>query len=378
MGAIRLTAQDQARLVDAQRLLLSPLTEPGIEQWQLRCNRAVRDFIGADHSVFSLPIDPSRPPPQVTNDVDPALPDRLRTYLRAGAGSYYSSPDPYLERVHKKRVDGGTGAYHLDFLLSPQKQRASDVMNDVFFPAGLTVMVGLSMPLHDRPEATQFFGYERREDAERHAPVVEKLALLVPAFVAGIRESLRWHDRPGPVAAQLDVVDQPMALYGQDGRLLHRNRALEAVLLDDPESERLGRAMDDLANDFQQRSHGPKRAQHPVSTAVERRLDTREGSYRLWGVYTRSPLDARGRIIVQLERAGPQLPDPATLTERHGLTEREAEVALLMAQGQSDKGLARRLDISWHTARTHARNVLSKLDLSSRAQVALALLRREI
>lgn len=53
------------------------------------------------------------------------------------------------------------------------------------------------------------------------------------------------------------------------------------------------------------------------------------------------------------------------------ITPRERVIAGLLAQGLSNREIARRLSITERTARTHVSNVLSKLGLSSRTQVAL-------
>ena len=72
--------------------------------------------------------------------------------------------------------------------------------------------------------------------------------------------------------------------------------------------------------------------------------------------------------------AGPALPSPEALRARHGLTRREAEVALLLAEGASNADLAARLFISPHTARHHTEQVFGKLGLTSRKALALRLL----
>lgn len=53
------------------------------------------------------------------------------------------------------------------------------------------------------------------------------------------------------------------------------------------------------------------------------------------------------------------------------LTPREREILILVAQGKSNRDIARALTISERTARTHVSNVLTKLDLASRTQAAL-------
>lgn len=52
------------------------------------------------------------------------------------------------------------------------------------------------------------------------------------------------------------------------------------------------------------------------------------------------------------------------------LSEREREVLALMAEGQSNKLIARTLDLSPHTVKRHVANILTKLALDSRTQAA--------
>jgi non-specific serine/threonine protein kinase len=53
-----------------------------------------------------------------------------------------------------------------------------------------------------------------------------------------------------------------------------------------------------------------------------------------------------------------------------GLTEREREVAVLVAMGKSNHEIAEELVVSDRTAATHVSNILNKLNFSSRAQIA--------
>ncbi len=53
------------------------------------------------------------------------------------------------------------------------------------------------------------------------------------------------------------------------------------------------------------------------------------------------------------------------------LTAREHEVLVLLAEGLSNREIARRLSISERTARTHVSNILDKLGVRSRTQAAL-------
>ncbi|MBI5568202.1 MAG: tetratricopeptide repeat protein [Chloroflexi bacterium] len=53
-----------------------------------------------------------------------------------------------------------------------------------------------------------------------------------------------------------------------------------------------------------------------------------------------------------------------------GLTAREREVAVLVAQGKSNRDIAAELVVSEHTVATHVSHILSKLEFDTRAQVA--------
>jgi len=96
-------------------------------------------------------------------------------------------------------------------------------------------------------------------------------------------------------------------------------------------------------------------------------------------------VDAMGRRVVR-ERAAasPAAPVPAAepdasrLTPQQvmsacGLTLRQAEVALLIAEGRSNPEIAERLGISRFTARNHAEQILARLKIDSRWQVARSL-----
>ena len=58
------------------------------------------------------------------------------------------------------------------------------------------------------------------------------------------------------------------------------------------------------------------------------------------------------------------------------LTEREADVLRLLAQGHSNKDIARHLHVVEDTVKSHVRHILSKLGLQSRTQAALYAIRQ--
>ena len=79
-----------------------------------------------------------------------------------------------------------------------------------------------------------------------------------------------------------------------------------------------------------------------------------------------------------LSSASLALPRPRPLTPRRaikqafsGLTVREREVALLIANGRSNREIAERLVVGNRTVEVHVSNILSKLGFTSRAQIAV-------
>ena len=96
-------------------------------------------------------------------------------------------------------------------------------------------------------------------------------------------------------------------------------------------------------------------------------------------------VDAMGRRVVRERLAAQPAPaapvsaaDTSLLTPQRvmdacGLTLRQAEVALLIAEGRTNPEIAERLGISRFTARNHAEQILARLKVESRWQVARAL-----
>jgi DNA-binding response OmpR family regulator len=68
--------------------------------------------------------------------------------------------------------------------------------------------------------------------------------------------------------------------------------------------------------------------------------------------------------------------DDAALRERYGLTDRQAAVARLIAEGCTNAEIAERLRLSFFTARNHAEQVMAKLGVPNRSSVAPMLVER--
>lgn len=81
-----------------------------------------------------------------------------------------------------------------------------------------------------------------------------------------------------------------------------------------------------------------------------------------------------GHVLLQPEVAGALLSDDQSgggTGRGPSLTEREREVLGLIADGRSNREIARALVLSEKTVKTHVSNILMKLDVSDRTQAAL-------
>jgi two-component system nitrate/nitrite response regulator NarL len=63
--------------------------------------------------------------------------------------------------------------------------------------------------------------------------------------------------------------------------------------------------------------------------------------------------------------------NPAPSPEKEKLTPRERETMVCVARGESNKEIARNLNVAESTVKIHVQNILKKLSLSSRVQIAV-------
>jgi len=79
----------------------------------------------------------------------------------------------------------------------------------------------------------------------------------------------------------------------------------------------------------------------------------------------------RGNLVLPQDLAVKLMQPQPAVAALDQLTERETDVLRLLAQGQSNQEIARSLNISATTVRSHVSNILMKLGVSNRTQAAL-------
>ncbi len=73
------------------------------------------------------------------------------------------------------------------------------------------------------------------------------------------------------------------------------------------------------------------------------------------------------KLVMQFRSGQNQAPS----TEKEKLTPRERETMVCLARGESNKEIARHLDVAESTVKIHVQNILKKLNLTSRVQIAV-------
>lgn len=367
--SLHLTATDVARCEAVSRTLLAPLAAPSVDDWRREVGRTLRDLFRVDHVLFGLPGTDGY---FFCDDLDRGS---VRTFTRLvleAAAPEGPSPDPYLTTLFEQRRRRGIRVYDTrmaDALVGEPHER-STIYNEVFVPNRIGNFLALNTPVPDG-EARLGLGYARTS-AE---PFGDSAVMLLTAFVPALKAGVEALARTAAHRAALDGLHEALLVVDASARELHRNAALTRLLDADAERERVLGEARFLARRLATMAL-PSAAPAPFVQPA-REVQTTHARYRLRGTLLAPGLfSASEAVLVAAEpvASGPSLPPAETLRARFGLTRREAEVALLVAEGISNDAIADRLFISTHTARHHTENALAKLGLGSRKGLALRLM----
>ena len=78
-----------------------------------------------------------------------------------------------------------------------------------------------------------------------------------------------------------------------------------------------------------------------------------------------------GKLVAQFRAQPAQATAADAPGERARLTARERDIVQCLARGESNKEIARNLDVAESTVKIHVQNILKKLNLTSRVQIAV-------
>lgn len=351
---------------NAQRALLSPLRdEDATEDWWARVAREVAGVMEASHA-YAFRIGPETDGLGAWS-LDDAFFRVSETFLEQKQSEWDpGDPPPMPLRVHHVRRQNGSGVYHEREIVSREEVEASPYFQEVCRPHGILNTTGMSVPIPGG-EVAVCVAFSSEEAPGFQARASRRLALLLPAFEAGLRHWRRLDEHRDRMGQVIDTIEEPLALVATDGTERHRNPALCRLLEEEPRREELVSALRAFAVD---------ESASPISGGPlcesTRRIELATSAYVLRSTFLRGREKGIGSLLVSVTRQSP-FPTVRALRDRFGLTDRQAEVALLLGRGLSNKAVAEELMISPNTVRRHVRAVLLKLGLSSRAAVAYTL-----
>jgi DNA-binding CsgD family transcriptional regulator/PAS domain-containing protein len=333
MSLLGLSSRELVQFAEATTTLLAPRRFHRLDDWRRAGRKAVAALIGARRSVSVLPL-----AGEPVLEGDRAVMRVIATYAARAART-----ESYAQFARR---------------------------HGLFDQLSLTVDIGVRGPR--MPPAALLFFHAAALPSKTRVRRVAILRLLLPAFRAGVAMCQDASRRNASFLELLESWSDGAAIFDLDGRLLHQNPAFSQMLGSDPESTRLAAAVartaDVLNRETRPRASIPGR--DAGSDRHAQQVRTKTAAYVIRGTYLAPDLvGGSDSVLVFVNRLA-----TATLTrqELHGrfhLTEREMDVARLLAEGQSNAALAQNLGISVHTARRHVEHVLTKLGAHSRAAV---------
>jgi DNA-binding CsgD family transcriptional regulator len=300
-----------------------------------------------------------------SEDVDSSTLRSLRTWFEPiSPEGHLVMADPVVNEWNQRRRRSGLQVYTRDLIdrVIENRVRESPYVNEALIPNRIQFWQGVYGKGVAGSEAILWVSYNRPESRVFGEGTVDVLSVLAPAFQAGLEALTRLETARGA----LHDLAHPLLVFDLSGREIHRSPALGRILTSQAAAPVIARARS-MAREFAGAlPTGAPSAGPPSCSVAPVRAGDEEYLLRVTllpeALFSSGPALA----VLILPRKPAVLPDPATLQARHGLTPREADVALLLATGATRDRIARELGISPHTARAHTEKVFLKLGVSTR------------
>ena len=377
---LTLSAAEQARLAATARALLSPLDSASVDSWRARVLARLAGLLEADGAGFLLPVPDGSPytlhglPDEFGREYLAADPDRAALEAVRSEGDGVWNTRLLGERLGLAMPDGW---FALDSYRSfYARYGIRDGIGFVAFPpsrptrepaGGADGDVGAAvLTCFKETFGTELFG-------DRGLAI---LRLLLPALEAGVAARVRLAGQMLMLERAFDAAGHGIAVHAPDGRRLYANRACTRLLEREEDPERLRRAVEvGVRSVATLTGTGTAAALEDLGVA-SREVRTAEARYRVRinllrdeGLFTGGSV-----ILATIERLTPETPTAEALQERWELTPQQSRVALLLAQGESNRAIAGAMGLEPTTTRHYTEKVFRKLGVHSRAEAAAKIL----
>jgi DNA-binding CsgD family transcriptional regulator len=368
-----LTDGQLRKIRELQELLVTPLRFPTSKAWSEAVQQVATDLFSVERSLVVLPVVSGKLLVHSLNlgaDTQEGL-EKALVGTGPEVNRYY---DPLLNRAMGRLAAAGVEVWNREIAGRISRVKLEEMPRfypEVVDPGRLEGMLAMG---HSLPEGRAMLQVlpDSGESTAFGSDAVDVFRLLLPAFKAGCRAHALTTRRRDRLRASLDLLEEGTAVY-RAGAERYRNRALDQLLAAEEREGELLAAMARCSEQLVQSLQAPGVIEGPQVASTE--VTTPTNRYRIAASHLEGGSAGRPTtVLVVVRPAVPPLPDQELLQERYGLTARQAEVAVLLARGGSNREIAERLVISPHTARHHAQRVLEKVGAKSRKALALHLL----
>ena len=350
-------------------VLLSPLDFPTSAAWREAIATHLQALLAVDSVTTVLQL-PGSPLVQTVGNVPQGILGQYATH-------YHQKSE--LDQLRLRR---GLRTWTRFSLVDRATFLQTEYAHNWAIPAGILDSAGISIPVGEThgDEAVVHLGCAT--SLERFAPdgpEVRWLETLAPAVMAGMRTALLAATWRTDLLRQLEASGAPLALCEYDGRLVHATPALLALTMADPEGSVLLSAAARLTHTIRDAMQRPKKSRGSGGQGAVEGLSpslavtTHRCTYVLHAALIGEALLGPDRPLVLIRVNAPAASvrlTPESLRARFRLSAREAQVALLLADGASNARIAETLGVTVHTARRHTEHVRGKLGAENRAAVA--------
>lgn len=373
--ALTLTRRDVDAFTALQHALLCPFQASNVEDWCRAVLRRAEALFRADRSLMLVWA--GGQPHYVSDSIDRetlSAAERSIARLKPAALRF---PDPVEDRAWNAGRVCPVEIWNVESAarlmgIAPERLPAC---KEAIRAAGIACGVAASISVGRGQAVLGVCWSEHARASLDEDAAFELTQMVLPVFKAGARAVITAVDRPRRVARVLDALGESLLVCDATGHELHRTTRLSDTLGADPEREFILREMRALAEslrpqlaDHQDRAHAPVGTLDVVTAAGRYHV---RGAYGGAGQFGPEPI-----VLVALDKVPRELPTADQLTARHGLTPRQAEIAVLLARGLSNREIAAHLSLSQSTVRHHAEWVFTKLGVHSRKALGLTLIGR--
>jgi DNA-binding CsgD family transcriptional regulator len=348
-------------------VLIAPFSLGSIDAWRSEVNRLTRALVGADSAGFLFPTVPvaslysdEHDPAELAKYVEievPALSNGRSVWdrgLELGAGT--------LSEIYGQgyRTQYLESAYYREYAAP---NRAHDTLMMMTPALGTDIRTVASLQFwHDSPRGRKFGGRE-----------VFILQQLLPALRAGVQAYVAWWRHGESLGATMDRLGLAISLWTLDGKEMHQSPAMTDALAGAHDGERLTHEVLQIVDAVRRGETATLPKSKEQAAVVSGELALAGGEYFVSGALHAMGAGDPPLIVISLLGGRTACVTADDLCNRWGLTRSESRVALLLAEGLSNREIADRLSVSDSTTRRHTERVLAKLGVSSRARVGPAI-----